>query len=75
MHEWTDVELSYLSDHFPYEPVTDISYALGLSQPTVSKKARELGLVKSKDYSIRSFQHRYVKDYVHNVTKYKSEYK
>lgn len=68
---WSDEEISYLREHYPIDPATDISTALHLSAGTITRKAAELGLSKSPDFSSKKFYGRYVKNYKNNINKIK----
>lgn len=63
---WTDEQERYLIEHFPTEPACDIAEHLGISYPTVLKKAKAMGLKKSPDYDrFKVCTNRYVKNYRH----------
>ena len=65
-HEWTQEQLDYLVEHYPMEPVIDIADALGIRYSVVLKRARDLGLKKSKDYDrAKVCNKRYIKGYKH----------
>jgi predicted transcriptional regulator len=68
---WSEYELNYLMEHFPHESAVDIGEHLGISNVMISNKAREMGLKKAPDYDRRKYDFRYVRNYKHNVTKYK----
>ena len=61
-HQWTDAELSYLRANYADMPCCDMKEVLGLNESTISKKARELGLQKSRDFYSR-MQSRIVRGY------------
>lgn len=68
---WSDSELRYLCDHFPFESAGDIADVIGVTYPLVMSKAKELGLRKSADYNVsKKYMFRYVRNYVHNVNNY-----
>ena len=58
---WTEENLTYLREHFPTEPGTDIAEALGCSGASVTQKARQLGLKKDPSFKTSQFIGRYVK--------------
>ena len=60
---WSESEIEYLKEHFPYETARDIADHLKISDCTVRNKARQMGLKKSKDYDPAKYRWRYVKDY------------
>lgn len=66
VHVWTEEETAYLVANFADEAGTDIADYLGVSVPTVQRKARELGLKKSPMFSKMKYNGRYVKNYKHN---------
>lgn len=68
--EWSNEEIAYLKEHYPFMPACDIADYLGVSNTTVSNKARELGLKKSESYNPKDFLCRHVKIYKNNVTRY-----
>lgn len=72
--EWTDDRIAYLREHYADEPTTDISEHIGISQPTVKRKAEELGLRKSDTYDVRNYARRLVKNYKNKPTKKKDLY-
>ena len=47
---WTPNMLSILKRHFPNSPNSEVCEMLGVSERTMVKKARELGLYKSQEY-------------------------
>jgi hypothetical protein len=60
---WSEDKLEYLRRYFPTTPAIDIADVIGCSYTSVYNKARQLGLKKSPDYSLKDFNYRYVKDY------------
>ena len=61
--KWTKEQLAWLRKNYPNKTLSDCAQHIGYSVPTIQKKALELGLKKSKDYSVKKFYRRYVKDY------------
>ena len=61
--KWTKEQLAWLRKNYPNKPLCDLADHLGYSFPTIRKKALELGLKKSENYSVKKFYRRYVKDY------------
>ena len=57
---WTDEEISFLRENFPTMSAMDIAEKLGISNTSVSTKARELGLKKSPEWSKTLYYRRYV---------------
>lgn len=47
---WTPNMLSILKRHYPSSPNSDVCEMLGVSERTMIRKAREIGLEKSDDY-------------------------
>ena len=64
---WTDEQLEYLKDNYPDMSLSDLSEHIGMSGPTIQRKALELGLKRSEEYDKSSFNRRYVKRYKHAV--------
>ena len=60
---WTKEEIDYLRANFPTMTAIDIADHIGCSNPTVARKAMELGLEKSPEFRKAEFRCRYVKDY------------
>lgn len=63
---WSDDELVYLREHYPFDSLGDIADVLGLSSVMVRNMALELGLKKSKDYDPKKYYCRYIKGYKNN---------
>jgi hypothetical protein len=64
--DWTDEKLAYLREHYPTESADDIARFLGCSYPTVSYKAKQLGIQKAPEFHTWNYIGRYVK---HGVIK------
>ena len=47
---WTPNMISILKRHYPNSPNSDVCEMLGVSENTMYRKARELGLKKSEEY-------------------------
>lgn len=62
-HQWTEWEEAYIRLHYPTEAACDIADRLSLSAPTVSRKAKDMGLVKSRCFSVNSYHGRYINNY------------
>ena len=50
---WTEEQLKYMIEHYPYERAKDISEIIGKTQSCVEHKANRLGLKKDKDALFR----------------------
>ena len=61
-HCWTDAELAYLRAHYADTACSDMKDVLRLSENSIAKKAKELGLKKSSDFRKR-MNNRYVRGY------------
>ena len=57
--QWTDGMLHKLRMLYPDHTIGDIADELGISSPTVSAKARALGLKRSEDFNRKTFNGRY----------------
>ena len=66
---WSDWQVDYVREHFPYEAAVDIADVIGVSSTLIRKKALEMGLKKSPDYDRKKYFHRYIKDYKNNIRK------
>ena len=66
---WSEEELVYLREHYPFESMGDIADALKISPVMVRRKVLELGLKKSADYDPRKYYCRYVRSYKNNTHK------
>lgn len=64
-HIWTKEEEDYIRLHYPTEALIDISDHLHISPATIKEHAVLMGVKKADNYDPRQFQHRYVKNYVH----------
>ena len=64
MHKtkWTRKMLATLRRLYPTTPAGDIGDALGLSAPTVLKKAHELGLERDNNQIKRDYRGRYTRN-------------
>ena len=60
---WSEEELAYLRENFAHVSAGDIADRMGVSNTTVSNKARELGLTKAPGWTKKSYQYRYVNRY------------
>lgn len=60
---WNESMLGYIREHYANEPACDIAEVLGISDKTVSVKAREMGLKKSPDFDKHSYCGRYTHKY------------
>lgn len=60
---FSDSQKSYLREHYPTEPASDIADVLGVSAPVVIRIAREMGLEKVKGWNANLFHGRYVNRY------------
>ena len=67
--EWSDEEIAYLVEKYPFTTLTDISDALGICYATVCNKAKELGLKRSKDFGPHVWRDKYIRNYKHNIRK------
>jgi len=61
--DWSSGIDAYIKEHYPYDTAVDIADYLGLSDTTVSQRAKKLGLKKDKSYDKANYRNRYVKDY------------
>lgn len=61
--EWNERQISILVDLYPTTTLSDLSDKIGLSQPTIKKKAIELGLKRADSYDKKQFNNRYVSKY------------
>lgn len=54
--EWTEKQIDYLKNHYPYERAEDIGERIGKTKSSVQHKANRLGLVKDFEgfHDIRS---------------------
>lgn len=66
---WSLEEIDYLRKNFHTMTAGDIADHIGCSSPTVSNKARELGLKKSPDWRKSDYYLRYVRNYIGNNRK------
>lgn len=62
---WTSEMDAYLREHYPSGTIGDIADHFGLSGPTVSKRAKLLGLVRVEGWNRNDFHSRYVAGYRH----------
>lgn len=62
--DWSSGADAYIKAHYPYESAVDIADHLGMSDTTVSQRAKKLGLKKDKSYDRANYRNRYVKGYV-----------
>ena len=62
---WSEEQINLLKELYPTSALIDLSEMIGFSQPTIRKKAIELGLKKEDGYDIRKFNGRYIRDYKH----------
>jgi len=61
--KWTDEEIAYLKEHYPFEPASDISDVLKCSDTTITILAKKLGIKKDKSFKKSNYKFRYVKKY------------
>ena len=71
---WTDEDLEYLKTHWANCSQISISDHLRMAPQTVKKKAMELGLQKSPDFSATKLRYSFVKNYKHGGYKERSEH-
>ena len=60
---FTPEDDQYIREHYPSGTASDIADYFGVSGAVITRRAKELGLQKDKDWSKAKFQKRYVKDY------------
>ena len=65
-HEWSQEEIDYLKANFSNSTAIDIADKLGMSNTSVSRKAKELGLVKAPEWKKSNYWRRYVNGYSGN---------
>lgn len=68
---WTEEEISYLRENYPTMSAMDIAERFGVSNTTVSNKAKELGLKKSPEWSKTLYYRKYVNMYSGNESRIK----
>ena len=71
---WTAEKLKYLMDNFPTMAACDIADHIGVSDRSVSQKAKALGLQKAESWKKRNYTGRYTKNYVHNIRRDNGRY-
>ena len=60
---WTEEMLDYIRKHYPNEPAGDVAEALGITDTTVGKMAKKMGLKKSPDFDAHKYTGRYTHKY------------
>lgn len=60
---WSEEEIAFLKENFSHMTAIEIADRLGVSNTTVSTKARELGLAKAPGWSKALYHSRYVNAY------------
>lgn len=54
--EWSNAQLEYLKEHYPFERAEDVGNAIGKSKSSVQHKACRMGIVKTSEsfFAVRS---------------------
>lgn len=64
---FSEEEIEYIKREYPNGTAGDIADYLGVSRPVVERKAKELGLLHSDDWSPQKFMYRYIRNYPHKT--------